>query len=347
VTGNNAPLTTVYEPGSIMKLVTMSGIIEDGVLAPDAEIDVPDALPVGDHVFTEYKPHGLGSWPLGDVIRRSSNTGTIKLAQMLGEERLEHWFREFGFGERTGIGFPDEAAGVVHPAEDWSATSIGSMPIGQGISVTPVQMLAAYNTIANDGVQVPLRIIDGQIDEHGVLHRTDEREPRRVVSPSTSAVLTDMLRSVVFDGTGTRAEVPGYPAAGKTGTALKPYGGGYTGPDGIAHYMGSFVGFAPASDPGLSMIVIIDDPRSGLYTGGLVAAPVFSELGQFALRRLAVPSVLAAPDPASAGGVELAAGPSAKVRALPAAPPEQLDLDGEAVEVAAAEGTAPPESAGR
>ncbi len=334
VSGNNAALTTVYEPGSVMKVVTMAGVLEEGLVTPESRIDVPDALQVSNHLFTEYKPHGLGSWPLGEIISNSSNTGTIKLAQMLGEEGLHRWFRDFGLGERTAIGFPNEAAGVVLDLEDWSGTSIGSMPIGQGISVTPVQMLSVYNTIANGGVHVPLHLIDGTTDGAGVVHRRTLEEPRRVISPTTAAAVTTMLAATVADGTGVQAQVPGYPAGGKTGTAIKPYNGGYTGPDGIRHYMGTFVGFVPTTDPALSMIVIIDDPRAGAYTGGAVSAPVFSELAQFALRRLAVPAV-AAPATAPDGAAEpvVASASGAKVRATPAGIEPEADADSAAAAV--------------
>lgn len=292
VSGNNAALTTVYEPGSIMKVITMSGVLEEGLITPADTVEVPDSLQVSNHRFTEYKPHGLGAWPLGDILVRSSNTGTIKLAQMLGPERLEEYFGRFGLGKKTDIEFPNEASGVVHPASEWSGTSIGSMPIGQGISVTPAQMLGVYNSIANGGLHVPLRLVKGYTDSDGRYASPRQAEPRQVVSSSTAGMVREMLQATVAEGTGTRAQVPGYTAAGKTGTALKPYKGGYVGPDGRTEYIGSFVGFAPATNPAISMIVMIDDPRSGLYTGGLVAAPVFSEIAQFALRRMEVPSVV-------------------------------------------------------
>jgi cell division protein FtsI (penicillin-binding protein 3) len=288
VSGNNMALTTVYEPGSVMKAITWSAGFQEGEVDPEVCVNAPDSLQIADKSFTEYKPHGGGCLLPADAIANSSNTASINVGLRLGESRLHHWFKMFGLGEPTNLGFPNEQSGVVRPLDDWWSTSLGSMSIGQGISVTPLQMLLVYNTIANGGLFVPPKLVRSTIDADGVEHLTPVTDSRPVLDPATAATMTEMLRGVVDHGTAEAAAISGYSSCGKTGTALKPFEGGYLGPDGAKHYMGTFVGFLPCENPQLSIIVVIDDPSSSAYTGGAISAPVFAELADFAVRHFEI-----------------------------------------------------------
>jgi cell division protein FtsI (penicillin-binding protein 3) len=298
--GSNAPLTSVYEPGSVMKLVTATGAIEDNKVTPDTVINLPSQLTIADATFTDAEPHGPEPLAVKDIIAQSSNIGTILIGQRLGKDRIYNYMQAFGFGQKTAVDFPGEAAGVVPAPKNWWDTTMGTVPIGQGVSVTPMQMLDAYNVIANGGVYVPPKLVQATVDAGGVRHATPPGDTHRVVSQATSDKLNLILRGVVSQGTGTKGAVPGYTVAGKTGTARKPINGSYTGPDGITHYMSTFVGFAPAEAPAVSVIVVIDDPPGDQIFGGTVAAPVYAKITDFALRQLGVPPP--ATDPPNGGG---------------------------------------------
>ena len=308
--GNDLAVTANYEPGSVNKLITLSAAIEEGVVTPDEIINVPSALRVADHTY--YDSHA-GPLTVTDVLAKSSNVGTIEIAQRLGAERVHEYLRRFGFGRSTGLGLPHEEQGQVLDLADWSGTSIGSIPIGQGISVTAMQMLYAYNVIANDGVYLPPRLVRATVDEDGKRHEVGPGDSRRVVSPTTAAAMRAMLTQVIASGTGRAAAIEGYDAAGKTGTARKPQpGGGYTDDAGNYHYISTFAGFIPASDPQLSIIVVIDEPTTSPYAAQVVA-PAFAEIGRHALRLLGIPP--------AARPVATIGGDGAPVRATPAAAP--------------------------
>jgi cell division protein FtsI (penicillin-binding protein 3) len=286
---NNMAVTTVFEPGSVMKIVGMSGVVEDQLLSTANCVNAPDQLTIGGASFTEYSPHGGGCWPLEDVIVNSSNTGSINIALTLGEQRMYDYFKAFGLGEPTNLGFPNELAGFVRPVEDWWGSSIGGMPIGQGISVTPLQMLLAYNTIANDGTFTPAQLVRATIDGDGVEHLLPKGDEHQVISPETAQTVRAMLTEVVTRGTARSAQVDGYYPGGKTGTAQIPApDGGYVFPDGTKHYMATFAGMIPADDPKLSMIIVTQQPTAGAYTGGAVSGPVFSELAEFAVKHMRI-----------------------------------------------------------
>lgn len=331
---NNAALTGVYEPGSVMKVVAASGAIEDGKVTPDTVLSLPPSLTLGGAEFTDAEARGGVAWPVHKIISESSNIGTIFLGQKLGRERVVEYMHAFGFGEPTGLGFPNEQRGVVPPAKDWWDSSMGSIPIGQGISVTPVQMLLAYNVVANGGTYVPPKVVNAVVDD-GVKRPTPTGDGRRVISEDTADQMNIILRDVVASGTGKKAAVPGYTVAGKTGTARKPQpNGGYKDAMGVTHYESTFVGFAPAEHPEVSVIVIIDDPGQGQIYGGLVAAPAFSKVTEASLRLLGVPppavDEAAGGAPADSGRQAKAAGatadetpayettPDGRKRALPA-----------------------------
>jgi cell division protein FtsI/penicillin-binding protein 2 len=230
------------------------------------------------------------------MLARSSNVGTIMLAELLGRERLGRWISRFGFGAPTGVDFPGESPGIVLPVDRWSGSTIGNVPIGQGIAVTPIQMAAAYGALANHGVWIEPHLVD-----HVRGKKPAKLKRRRIVSAAVAQQLSGMLQGVVSaEGTGTEAAVPGYLVAGKTGTAAKPDpAGGYSD----TKYVASFVGIVPASSPRLVVLVSIDEPHGQIF-GGLVAAPAFRDIARFALQYLDVPP----DDPASlrdAGGAPL------------------------------------------
>ncbi|MFP5254329.1 MAG: peptidoglycan D,D-transpeptidase FtsI family protein [Acidimicrobiia bacterium] len=305
--GNNMALTQVYEPGSVNKVITVAAALEEGLVQPSTELVVPDRLQVADHLFTDHDPHPTAPWSVTRILTESSNVGTIKLAQMLGKDRFDAYVRRFGLGSTTGLGFPNESAGILLDPEDWSGTSIGSIPIGQGISVTAMQMLFAYNVLANDGVYVPPKLVLETVGTDGTSRPVESGRPRQVVSEATAARMRDMMANVVAEGTGTRGGITGYNVAGKTGTARKPLPtGGYQDAEGY-HYVATFAGFVPAERPELSIIVVIDEPKGDIY-GGSVAAPVFADLAQYGLRLFRIPPPLvareAAPDTAAAEATE-------------------------------------------
>ncbi|HEX6235967.1 MAG TPA: penicillin-binding protein 2 [Acidimicrobiales bacterium] len=310
-TGNNLAVTTMFEPGSVNKVITLAAALDSGVVEPDTRIQVPYSLRVADHVYTDSHSHPLVSYTVTDILAKSSNIGTIKIAQDLGKDRLDEYLRRFGFGRRTALDLPHEAEGQLLDPDSWYGTSIGSIPIGQGISVTAMQMLYAYNTIANDGVHLPPTVVKETVDAEGRRHPAEPAEGRRVVSPAAASAVRAMLAEAVASGTGTAAAIDGYRAAGKTGTARKPApDGGYMWPDGRHHHVATFAGFVPANDPKVSIIVVIDEPETSPY-GGDVAAPAFAEIGRHALRLLRIP-----PETARRDG-PLALDPP-KVRAEPA-----------------------------
>ena len=285
---NNLALTTVFEPGSVNKVITLAAALEEGVVAPTTRLTVPDRLPVADHTFTDHDPHPVASWTPTDILATSSNIGTILLAQGLGPERVDEYLRRFGFGERTALDFPNESPGLLLPVDDWSGTSIGSIPIGQGIAVTPMQMLAAYNVLANGGVYIEPKLVLATIDAAGTRNPTPDSGSHRIVSEATANAVRDMMVAVVDAGTGQDAAIAGYSVAGKTGTARKPQAHGYQDAAGNYHYVATFAGFVPAQDPRLSVIVVIDEPSNSIFASH-VAAPVFAEIASYGLREFRIP----------------------------------------------------------
>lgn len=289
---NNEALTTVFEPGSVNKVITVAAALAEGEVTPATVLQHPPTLSLGGATFGEAEalPSQLS---VTDILTVSSNVGTIELAQMLGASRVDRALRNFGFGRKTALDFPNESPGLLLPLADWSGSSIGSIPIGQGISVTAMQMLSAYNVIANGGVALPARMVNATIDAQGRRHPVAEGEGHRVIPAEVATQLRGILATVVQTGTGRKAAVPGYQVAGKTGTARKPMddhaaGDGYMGRDGRYHYVSSFVGMLPAGDPQLSIIVVLNDP-SGSYYASDTAAPLFGQLATEAVRRLHIP----------------------------------------------------------
>jgi cell division protein FtsI (penicillin-binding protein 3) len=280
---NNTAVTNVYEPGSVNKVITIAAALEEGLVEPDTTLSVPDHMRVADHVFSDHDPHPLKQWTVTDIMATSSNIGTIMIGKQLGKTRLDTYLRKFGLGSKTGLGFPGEPRGLLLDPKKWSGTSIGTVPIGQGLAVTALQMLDAYNTVANGGVLVTPKLVKATVDGDGKQVATPASPRRRVVSEKTAAQVTNMLTEVVKQGTGTEAAIDGYTVAGKTGTARKPYKGGYK----QGAYLATFAGFVPAENPRLSAIVVLDEPAQ-MY-GGLVSAPVFAKVAQYGLRLFRIP----------------------------------------------------------
>jgi len=267
-------ITDPYEPGSTFKAFTVASALEAGAITTESTYVVPDRIAVADRMIHDSRHHETKIMKPADVIRESSNVGAIQIAQALGGEGLHDAILRFGFGERTGIDLWGEDPGVVPPYEDWSGSSIGNIPIGQGLTVTPLQLVAGYAALANGG-----RLVTPHVGEREV-----EPGPR-VISEETSDIVGTMLQGVVSDGSGHLAQIPGYTVAGKTGTSQKvdPETGAYT-----TEYVSSFVGFAPASDPEFVMLVAVDEPQT-TYWGELTAAPVFKVVMDFALGYYNVP----------------------------------------------------------
>lgn len=311
----NKALVDVFEPGSVNKMITMAAAVQDGVTSPDTGWAVPEVLVVDDHPFRDTHPDPDGQMTAREIMTESSNLGTYLIAERLGPQRLYDYFGAFGLTERTTIGFPGESAGLLAPPDEWYGTNQVTIPYGQGVAVTAVQMLGAYNAIANGGTYVPPRLVSAVVDADGVRHDAPVPEGRAVVSPETAASITSMLGDVVGTeaGTGGRAAIAGYTVAGKTGTAKKPQGPtGYLDAAGRAHYMQVFAGFAPVEQPRFAALVVLDESRppgvaeideEDVAFAGEVAAPVFAELGAMALRQLQVPPTAAIPPaPAAASG---------------------------------------------
>jgi cell division protein FtsI (penicillin-binding protein 3) len=305
-TRDNRSVTAVFEPGSTNKMITVAAAIEEGVVRPDTTLSVPDYLTLYDTTFTDSHPHPETMWSVTDIMVTSSNIGTIKIAQQLGAAKVDEYLRRFGFGSTTGLDFPAEENGIMKDLDDWSGVDIATVPIGQGISVTSLQMLAAYNVVANDGVYVAPKLVAATDRGDGRV-ASEPSAGRRVISAKTAAQMRAILAQVVTDGTGAQAAVPGYRPAGKTGTARIPQGtggeDGYLGTDGRYHYQASFVGMIDGAD--LSLIVTVEDPQTSIY-GSDVAAPVFAHLAATALRRYQVPPP-ALVDPAARAVPELSA----------------------------------------
>ncbi|HEX7255081.1 MAG TPA: penicillin-binding protein 2 [Gaiellaceae bacterium] len=272
----NLAVTDTYEPGSTLKVVTVAGALSEGVVSPTTAFTLRPKIQVSDRVIHEAHRTRTEQMTVAEILAQSSNVGTITLAQLLGRERLTTWLGKFGFGRKTGIDFPGETKGIL--PSYWSGSTIGTLPIGHGIAVTPVQMAAAYAAVANGGVWMQPHLV-----------MSSRVKKRRVISRAVSEQLMAMMRDVVLEGTGTEAAVEGYQVAGKTGTAAKPDPrGGYS----TSRYVASFVGVVPASDPRLVVLVTVDEPST--IWGGTVAAPAFQQIARFALQYLEIP-----PDAAS------------------------------------------------
>ncbi|MEA2387987.1 MAG: hypothetical protein QOG41_760 [Thermoleophilaceae bacterium] len=270
----NRAVGASYEPGSTFKPVTISGAIEERLITPGSVFNVPPQLQVADRTIHDAEDHGYESLTVARILAQSSNIGTVEVGLRLGARRFDRWVRNFGFGTSTGVDIPGEATGIVPRPAHYSGSSMGNLPIGQGLAVTPIQMASAYQAIANGGVMRRPHVIEGT-----------PAPPHRVIQAGTSHKVARMLEGVLgAGGTAQEAKIPGYILAGKTGTAQKPVNGGYSD----SKYFASFIGFAPARHPRLLVAVMVDEPNGSIY-GGVVAAPAFQKIASFALPYLKIP----------------------------------------------------------
>jgi cell division protein FtsI (penicillin-binding protein 3)/stage V sporulation protein D (sporulation-specific penicillin-binding protein) len=277
----NRAITDTYEPGSTFKLVTIAGALSTGIVTPQTKFKLPYSIHVADRVIhdAEYRP--TETLTVSEILSHSSNVGAVTIAEKLGAPGLMDWIARFGYGKKTGIDFPGESPGFVLPLDKWYGSTIGNVPIGQGIAVTPIQMAAAYGAIANGGVWVEPHLVERV---GGRVFTGFKR--RRVVTPAIDKALKKMLTGVVDEhgATGNAAAIPGYSVAGKTGTAQVPGPHGYT----TGKYVASFVGMVPVKKPRLVVLVVVNEPSRGIF-GGTVAAPAFAEIAKFDLQYLGVP----------------------------------------------------------
>jgi cell division protein FtsI (penicillin-binding protein 3) len=271
-----------YEPGSTFKVVAVSGALEAGLISPTTPFNIPDQIHVAEKTIHDDTEHPEETLTTAQILARSSNVGAIKIGQIEGAERFNNWVHRYGFGAATGVDLPGEEAGVTLPLHEYSGSSMGNLPIGQGELVTPMQMASAYAAIANGGILRPPHIV-GAVGGRPVA----PARGHRIITPATAAELRRMLEGVLGpEGTASQISIPGYQLAGKTGTASKidPQTGEYS----QNKFVASFIGFAPATDPRLLCAVVVDEPSAGSIYGGAVAAPAFGQIMSFALPYLGI-----------------------------------------------------------
>jgi cell division protein FtsI/penicillin-binding protein 2 len=269
-------VAAAYEPGSTFKAITVSGALQEKLVTPNTPFSIPPQIQVADRTIKDAEDHGYETLTVARILAQSSNIGAVKIGMRLGPTRFDSWVRKFGFGEPTGVDLPGESPGIVLHPKQYSGSSMGNLPIGQGIAVTPIQMAQAYTAIANGGVMHQPYVVQG-----------DEKAGKRVLAKSTATQVAKMLEGVLGPGgTASEAAIPGYTLAGKTGTAQKPdpVNGGYS----KYKYVASFIGFAPATNPRLLVAVMVDEPQGAIF-GGVVAAPAFQKILSFALPYLKIP----------------------------------------------------------
>ena len=282
-TSEDRSISVTFEPGSVNKVITVAGALEEGVIQPDTILNVPDHLQVSTHRFSDHDPHPPKNWSVTDIITQSSNVGAIKIAQQLGVPKVKDYLRRFGLGQYTGIGLPNETRGIMKFGH-WDGTDIGAIPIGQGLGVNALQMLQVFNVFANGGMWIEPHLVKEVVGPDGTETVSPAAKTHRVVSEHTAKQMTAMLTNVVKVGTGVNAAIDGYTVAGKTGTPRKAIGKTYQ----VGAYVPSFAGFVPAESPRLSAIVVLDEPHP-LYYAGQVSAPVFARIQQYALRLFRIP----------------------------------------------------------
>jgi len=289
---SNSVVTTVYEPGSVQKLITVAAGLQEGVITPGEVFTVPDRVEVAGSSFSDDTPHPLEHWTATDILTASSDVGALTIGRMVGKAALNSYLHRFGEGSETALQFPGESAGLLLKPEDWSGTTIATVSFGQGIAATAMQLAAAYNAIANGGLYVAPKLVLATTNPLGQTVPTPPSATHRIVSATVAREMTAMLTEVTRGGTGTEAAIDGYQVAGKTGTARVNEEGrsGYEAGEDIA----SFAGFVPATDPAFTALVVIDEPKTEY--GGLAAAPVFHDIATYALRELQVPPPPADPD---------------------------------------------------
>ena len=269
-----------YEPGSTFKAFTVSAALEEGLVTPQTSFYLPSELHVADRVITDAEERPPIDLTVAQILAQSSNVGAVEIGERVGATRFSRWIDRFGFGRRTGVQYPGEEIGIVPSLDEYSGSTMGNLPMGQGLSVTPMQMMAGYAAIADGGVLRRPQLIERVGGE-----AVQEPQGRRVISAAVAAQVREMLEGVLqAGGTASAVSVPGYTLAGKTGTAQVAEDGTYS----ETKYVASFIGFAPARDPRLLVGVVVDQPQGEIY-GASVAAPAFGKIAGFALPYLGVP----------------------------------------------------------
>jgi cell division protein FtsI/penicillin-binding protein 2 len=269
-----------YEPGSTFKAFTVSAALEEKLVTPTTEFTLPPTIRVADRTIKDAEERGTENFTVAQILSKSSNVGAVTIGLQVGAEKFSKWIDRFGFGRKTGVQFPGEESGIVPKLSEYSGSTMGNLPMGQGLAVTPMQMVAGYTAIADNGILKRPQLIK-RIGEHEI----PEPKGHRVISASVATQVREMLEGVLAPGgTASEVSVPGYTLAGKTGTAQVAENGGYS----ETKYIASFIGFAPAQNPQLLAAVIVDQPQGEIY-GGSVAAPAFGQIAAFALPYLGVP----------------------------------------------------------
>jgi cell division protein FtsI/penicillin-binding protein 2 len=270
-----------YEPGSTFKAFTVAAALEEKEVTPETTFTLQPQLQVADRTIEDAEARPTVTLSVAEILAHSSNVGAATIGLQMGKEKFSRWIDRFGFGRPTGVQYPGEEQGLVLPLDEYSGSTMGNLPIGQGLSVTPMQMVAGYTAIANGGLLRRPRLIRRVEDEP-----VAEPKGKRVIEPEVAEEVRTMLEGVLAaGGTASEVSVPGYTLAGKTGTAEVAEDGHYS----KTHYVASFIGFAPAQDPRLLVAVVVDEPHGDIY-GGSVAAPAVGRIAQFALPYLGIPA---------------------------------------------------------
>ena len=296
VTSGNMAAVEAHEPGSVAKIFSVASAIDQGAVNPSSMFLVPGVYVFDEGTDFEQKitdayPHDTEPMSLRQILVKSSNIGTMMAAETIGVERLHEYLTSFGFGSATGLQYPGESSGTLRSVDRLRGSEKATITYGYGFAATSLQLVSAVNAVANGGVYVPPRLVRSTIDEHGKVWETPMGESHRVISESTAATMADLLGAVVCTGTGSRAQVPGITVAGKTGTGYKVQDNGtYVPEDGSRAYFATFVGYLPADNPRVTILVSIDEPNPSSRDrfGGTAAAPVFSALAQVAIQELSI-----------------------------------------------------------
>lgn len=296
VTSGNMAAVEAHEPGSVAKIFSVASAIDHGAVNPSSMFLVPGVYVFDEGTDFEQKitdayPHDTEPMSLRQILVKSSNIGTMMAAETIGVERLHKYLTSFGFGSATGLQYPGESSGTLRSVDRLRGSEKATITYGYGFAATSLQLVSAVNAVANGGVYVPPRLVRSTIDEHGKVWETPMGESHRVISESTAATMADLLGAVVCTGTGSRAQVPGITVAGKTGTGYKVQDNGtYVTEDGSRAYFATFVGYLPADNPRVTILVSIDEPNPSSRDrfGGTAAAPVFSALAQVAIQELSI-----------------------------------------------------------
>ncbi len=298
VTAGNYAAVDAYEPGSVAKVITIASALSEGLVTPDKSYVVPWRKQYYDDLLKDSHEHPDETLTVSQILTESSNIGTIFVQQEMGRWKHRDYMAAFGLGEKTALDFPGESNGILKDADDLWGSERVTVAYGQGVSSTSLQLVGAVNTIANDGVYVAPKLVKSTVGPDGTITDTPASETRRVVTEQAALQTTEMMRNVVCSGTATRAKVDGLSIAGKTGTAFKAADNGtYFDDDGERIYYASFVGFFPADDPQVTVLVSVDEPPSGTDDrfGGTAAAPVFAELAPTLIHELGIVPTPGAP----------------------------------------------------